>query len=421
MALSDPELELLTELLEEDPSADVFVTVAQEMIRREQWSEAVRILVAALKDANGPELVSGKELLAIAALEEGQPLRALDAIKGLPPKSLDDRRIARVRVLAYEGTGHIDEARAAAEAYLKNHPGDTDILAVLERADLPQGDGYNRATDPFVNTERAEQYVILGRPDRAIRLYRRILFHNPGNPTLLARLRELADEPVYAEDDLSEEIHLADAPLPPDITETHVELPDLTMPSPQVGPRGFYVAGEDVTDGVTDFEKPTIGEVPDFDMPSYGASLADTVLPDDEITQIDLSRAEIKGVIDEQRYVRDATDPGAAAPTGPQAASQVTEPLAAMSMDDDDEETLVDADAALKAAGLAAVGTGAPAPEEEEEEDDWDDKTDPELDPSQDKVEIGDQPTNVVAKDADLTDLAKKVSTVKRRRSLFRR
>ncbi|MFT4623787.1 MAG: hypothetical protein ACI8PZ_002443, partial [Myxococcota bacterium] len=44
MALTDPELDLLLELLAEDPTSEVYVQVGEELVRRARWEEAYVVL-----------------------------------------------------------------------------------------------------------------------------------------------------------------------------------------------------------------------------------------------------------------------------------------------------------------------------------------------------------------------------------------
>ncbi len=221
MALTDPELDLLRELLEDDPTSELYLQVGAELVRRGQFAEALPVLARGVAHDKDPE---GHTLLARAALEVGEYdvcLTSLEAIDTDPATAPD---AANVKMLAYERKGELDLAREVAEALLKVQPDDVVAGAVLERLDAPPPDASGRASDPFVTVERAERYVIVGRTDRAIRMYRRVLFHNPGDRGIELRLRQLAaGDPMPISDDLSEEL-----------TDPGLAPPEFTMPAPNI-------------------------------------------------------------------------------------------------------------------------------------------------------------------------------------------
>jgi len=222
VALTDPELDLLRELLEDDPTADIYQQVGEELVRRGDWAEAREVLVGGL--AGGPHEPSSLRL-ARAALELGDfelALGALDAVEVEP-----GTEAGRLEVLALERSGRVDDARDRAKAFLEVDPDDVVVTSALERLDSPPPELDQRADDPFYTVERAERYVALGRIDRAIRTYRRILHHHPGHHGVGQRLRQLASEgAIGAADDLSEEL-----------TDPGLAPPEFTMPSPDLGAR----------------------------------------------------------------------------------------------------------------------------------------------------------------------------------------
>lgn len=228
MALSDPELELLMELLEDDPGADVWFQVGEELVRRADWAEAEKVLSGGLgANPEAPESEAAWALLARASLELGQLGLSLAALENVSDDPAKAPEAARVRFLALERAGRGDAARQAVDAFLEIHPDDVVATSAKERLSgavvagsvLPIG----RAPDPMVTMDRARRYVAVGRPDRAARVYRRILFHNPTFAGAQAALRELGRDAlgVHLTEDLSEEIlHPASAP------------PSLDMPAP---------------------------------------------------------------------------------------------------------------------------------------------------------------------------------------------
>jgi tetratricopeptide (TPR) repeat protein len=247
VALTDPELDLLREMLEEDPAAHVFVQVGEELVRRGRWRDAVDVLAAGLArcDEDGPSV--GYALLARAALEAGAFSVALEAVGalGIDPESQPE--LSRIEILALERAGRLGEARSRVDRFLDHDPTDVVVTSVLERLSAPPPARRARAVDPFYTVERAEAYVDLGRTDRALRVYRRILQANREDPSLELRVRQLITAPQRVPDDLS--VELTDpglVPEEPDLRETPAPAP-LSMPQPglsaSVQPRSKLIVG----------------------------------------------------------------------------------------------------------------------------------------------------------------------------------
>ena len=222
MALTDPELDLLTELLEDDPTADLYLQVGTELVRRARWREARDVLLGGLAGDDRPP--AAYALLARAALELGDYaacLRALEQVETTP-----GTEPGRIEILALERSGQTDKARDKALAFLAVDAADVVVSSVVERLESPPPDEDQRGLDPMLTVERAERYVAVGRVDRAIRTYRRILRTHPDDQGLQIRLRELmgveADE---LPDDLSEEL-----------TDPGLVPPEFDLPSPGMGP-----------------------------------------------------------------------------------------------------------------------------------------------------------------------------------------
>lgn len=227
MPLTDPELDLLLEMLEEDPSEGVYVQVGEELIRRGRWSEAVDVLWRGVR--HGPE-PRAWELLARAALEAGRYEVAQVALVEVDRTPETNPEMARIEILVLERSGRLDAAKTRAERFLAHDASDVVVSALLERLQAPPPKASQRAADPFFTVARAERYVDIGRADRALRVYRRILLANPGSRPIELRMRQLMTAPADIQDDLSAE--LTDPNLVP-------ELPDATpapidMPSPRL-------------------------------------------------------------------------------------------------------------------------------------------------------------------------------------------
>lgn len=255
MALSDPELELLREVVLDDPTSDTLLQVAEEFVRRESWPDAVEVLVVGTRAQ--PELQRAWELLAIAAAEDAQPTRALAAVSKLPESVRDRYEIRRARAMALILSGQVDEARPLVEACLAERPGDERLLRVESQAREVER-APRCAHDPFITVERAEAYAGLGRVDLAVRAYRRILHRNPGLAVVRERIQELIEEPGGVPDDLSEELLAQEIPL------EFAAPPNFAMPSPNRGPAQERWDDSDTHD--------LVEPVPGLDVPVYGTS-----------------------------------------------------------------------------------------------------------------------------------------------------
>ena len=205
MALSDPELDLLRELLIDDPTEDVFLQVGEELVRRGEWLDARDILAAGLTEHADEH--DGWAWLARASLEIGEPEAALEALAKIDTDPVTFAGRARLRILALERSGQKVQAGTLARDFLATHPGDVVVESVVERLEAPEESHVVLDADPFITVERAKRYVAVGRPDRAIRVLRRVLFQRPGEHGAEGMLRQLQGmDGRMVTDDLSEEI-----------------------------------------------------------------------------------------------------------------------------------------------------------------------------------------------------------------------
>ena len=258
MALTEPELDLLTEILEDDPTADVYLQVGEELVRRGEWARAIQILAPGLEaDSDEPH---GWSLLCRARLEVGDYTGALEAVGRTDSDPHAHPDVARVRVLALERSGRADECRDAVDAFLAVHSGDVVVEAVLERLDSPQPASQSviRGTDPFVTLARIQSFEAIGRPDRALRLARRLLHHNPNSEEARLAVQRLAtSDQRQMTEDLSEEI-----------SAPEMAPPTLNMPAPQLM---AMIADEEATD------PPSLADA----IQAYGRGEAENPLPSD--------------------------------------------------------------------------------------------------------------------------------------------
>jgi tetratricopeptide (TPR) repeat protein len=203
LPLPDPELDLLLEMLAEDPASGPFLQVGEELLRRSRWEEAVEVLWNGL--AQQPDR-RGWEWLARAALEAGRYDVARAALIEVERDPRLNPEMARVEILVLERSGRLEQARACAERFLSVDPMDVVVTSVIERLDAPPPSSSVRAADPFYTVDRAERYVEIGRADRALRVFRRIQLANPKDTAIELRIRQLLTAPSHIEDDLSAEL-----------------------------------------------------------------------------------------------------------------------------------------------------------------------------------------------------------------------
>lgn len=222
LPLTDPELDLLRELLSDDPTDSVYLQVGEELIRRSHWDEAIGVLRAGLA---GADVQAAWSMLARASLETANYEGCLAALSHAGPEQRSLPALGHIHILALERAGKVNEAREAVARFEHLHGHDAVTEAVKERIEAPPPDTERSAHDPFLTVRRAERYASIGRSDRAIRIYRRILFRYPDDIAIRTRLLQLdhQEHDVPETADLSEE--LADPNLVP---------PDLTMPMPAI-------------------------------------------------------------------------------------------------------------------------------------------------------------------------------------------
>ena len=192
MGLRDPDLELLLERLDDEPGDPVYLKVAEELVRRSRGDEAVAVLSAGIRERALP---GASELLARVLLEVGRPDEALSLLDSMGSGAAPGQHpseLEQVRVLALEQSGATEAARAAALALLMCDSRDPFPKAVLTRLATPRPSPGLRGADPHLTGDRAEQFASIGRPDRALRIYRRLEMAHPNDVALRVRIEELA-------------------------------------------------------------------------------------------------------------------------------------------------------------------------------------------------------------------------------------
>lgn len=135
--------------------------------------------------------------------------RAIEIVGFLGPDATTEPEVVDVEVIARRAVGDQARANALSEALALLHPGRAPWVPPVDaEPPLPRRHERGpRAPDPLITSSRAEAYVAAGRPDRAIRVYRRLLRAAPEDLALRRRLGELLQAPKPERlDDLSDEI-----------------------------------------------------------------------------------------------------------------------------------------------------------------------------------------------------------------------
>lgn len=195
--LADPELDLLRELLEEDPGAGVFLDVARELVRRGDEDGAIRVLERGLVFA--PKRADGWQLLMDVSTAKGWPGRTAMVMDKVDPKVFEAAGLPGIYAEAMLRAGR-EPGEAGAAAYVELMPGESGVELI--------GDAQRPMSDPLLSPKRAEAYCAVGRPDRAVRVYRRLVFHHPDHDQYAMRLAELLERDFdhIGDEDLSEEL-----------------------------------------------------------------------------------------------------------------------------------------------------------------------------------------------------------------------
>lgn len=231
MSITGPELDLLQEVLAEDPAADIFMDVAQALFDQGEPRRAAGVLRRALEA--GAESDEAAELLARTASAAGDDAGVRVAAGRLGPQAMTaDPALARAWALALDRDGDLDHAANVAKNLIEAHGHDPELAAIVERQQAAPPDMSARGRDPYFTASRAEAYFESGRPDLALRVYRRILAAHPENQAVHARLLRMRAMPREARpwvDDLSEEYWL-NRPAPPLDMPMPALVPEITVP-----------------------------------------------------------------------------------------------------------------------------------------------------------------------------------------------
>lgn len=324
--ITGPELDLLQEVLAEDPTADVYLDVAHALLDRGDTRKAATVLRRALE--YGVQDLPTARLLAQTAGEIGDDRGLRVAAQSLGEDAMKSEPVlARAYAIALDRAGDLDRAGELARSLIDAHGSDPVLEGILERRDAPLPDPHIRARDPLFTVRRAESYLESGRPDLAVRAYRRILAAHPHDQTVHARLLRLRAMPREARpwvDDLSEEYWVGrpmsaiDMPAPTLVPEPASPDDEVTVPGVPAreftpGPTSHRVAPPPPPDAVDEDEEATTvmrpedvrslrRPAPRLDGPADDADEEATIM------MSDLDRRELSGRIPGVDALREAIE-----------------------------------------------------------------------------------------------------------------
>ena len=205
--LNGPELDLLQEVLAEDPTADIYLDVAHALVEREEWRKAARILRRAFE--GGVRDSTAARLLAESASRAGDYTGVSVAVQHIGRDVVaNDPSMARSWALALDAQGELEQAGTLARQLMDEQGHDDILAAIVERQTAPPPAPQLSGRDPWLTVDRAEAYLEAGRIDLAQRIYRRIHAHHPEDNCVHARMLRIGSIPRDARpwiDDLSEE------------------------------------------------------------------------------------------------------------------------------------------------------------------------------------------------------------------------
>ncbi|MFK7929315.1 MAG: hypothetical protein AB8H79_14065 [Myxococcota bacterium] len=251
--ITGPELDLLQEVLSEDPAADIFLDVAHALLDRGDTRKAAMVLRRAFE--SGAANDDAARTLAQAASEVGDDKGLRLAAEHLGEDAMRrEPALARAWAVALDRGGSLEKAAELAQALLDAHGDDDELRAIIDRQKAPPPEGSVRGRDPFFTAARAEEYLESSRIDLAVRVYRRILAANPDDNIVHARLLRLRAMPWEARpwvEDLSEE-YWVQHPVPP-----------LAMPAPRLvpdTPAALFHTGDPAEDATAPSEMRQVGQ-----------------------------------------------------------------------------------------------------------------------------------------------------------------
>ncbi|MFT7521579.1 MAG: hypothetical protein ACI9MC_003730 [Kiritimatiellia bacterium] len=229
--LNGPELDLLQEVLSEDPTADIYLDVAAALIEREEWRKASRILKRAIEA--GVHDLKAARMLAVSAGQAHDYIGVSLAVKHIGRDVVaNDPDLARSWALALDAQGELEQAGQLANHLLDQGGPDEQLSAVIERQLAPPPSPRLCGQDPWFTVNRAEAYLDAGRIDLALRTYRRIHASHPDDSRVHARMLRLSSLPRDSRpwiDDLSQE-YWSSAPVKSLAMPTSTLVPSVVEP-----------------------------------------------------------------------------------------------------------------------------------------------------------------------------------------------
>lgn len=189
MDVSDEEIARLRKRLRDDPRSLAFVPLAEALRRTGRSAEALSIVRAGLR--HRPEHPAARVVLARLHLDAGARTLAQGVLHDVV--RADPQNVAAGALLAelWIADGRLREAKELVQRLADDNPGDPTFPALLERASPTLRPLHGDPGDPFDTEGWAEGRVRAGDYPRAVRAWRRIEAHNPGEPRARERVAEL--------------------------------------------------------------------------------------------------------------------------------------------------------------------------------------------------------------------------------------
>lgn len=183
------ELDLYQQMMSKDPSSHVYVYLAEALLEREMYGEAIETCVNGLRLR--PHDLRARVILGLSYLRTGELERAESEL--LKAKEMLEINTVTYRALAelYDEKGDLEQSGRYRQLFEAIHAPETDEAEVVE-AELKQVDEEVPEEDTEVATvTMAELYEEQGHLNKAAEVYRNILETSPETEGVEAKLADL--------------------------------------------------------------------------------------------------------------------------------------------------------------------------------------------------------------------------------------
>jgi len=183
------ELDLYQQMMSKDPSSQVYIYLAEALLEREMYGEAIETCVNGLRLR--PHDLRARVILGLSYLRTGELERAESEL--LKAKEMLEINTVTYRALAelYDEKGDLEQSDRYRQLFEAIHAPEADEAEVVE-AELKQVDEDVPEEDTEVATvTMAELYEEQGHLDKAAEVYRNILETSPETEGVVAKLADL--------------------------------------------------------------------------------------------------------------------------------------------------------------------------------------------------------------------------------------